>query len=655
MTQAPDSRNCLHGISFTTLAAGVVGCLAACIVVPCAELILQVQIGICQFAPAAIGLFLIVVGLNQAARKLIPRFSLAPSQLMVAYCMIVVATLLSSRGLLGKLIPTLAMTPYYATPENDWARIIFPHLPNWFVPFDVTKHESQPVIDQYFQGITKGQPVPWRPWVTPLAAWYLFALCIFTAWACMASLLRRQWVDNEKLTFPLVRLPLELAFESSLSRFFGSPLMWIGFAIPAFVFALNGLHQIHPGIPELQLQHPVNKYFTAKPWSDLSYTTIYLSFAAMGFSYFLPTQLLFSLWFFFLFSRAQDVFVSAIGKPAQAMPMYPTRLHMGYQIMGAYVVLQAYLMRSGWPHLKTAFRKAWTGDPTIDDSNELISHRLAVLGLAAATSGAIAWLIAAGMSPWLAVLEMTVYLFLVGTIMARSVAEAGMMMCETSFRPLDVIRLFRTTHSLSPQDLCLLAYPDAAFVRDLRGNLFSPFLDALKIADGVHLRKRHLLGAMALAVLVVMTAGTVVHLYIPYTKRMLTLYRYGSGNAHMLVADSVAAIQVADSYDLNRPFNFGLGAVFTLFLSVMRARYWWWPFYPIGFALSGSWSLIVFWFPILLTWVIKTVLLRYVGMGAYAKGQPFFLGMVLGEFFMAVLWTVICSIIRKPAPFFPWP
>ncbi|MBI3920382.1 MAG: hypothetical protein HY318_03100 [Armatimonadetes bacterium] len=655
MIQTGNPREKLHGISPVTLIVGVLGCIAACLVVPYAELVLQIQIGICQFAPAAIGLFLVVVGLNQLARKLNPRCFLDSAQMSVVYCMIVVATLLSSRGLLGKLIPTLAMTSYYASPENRWGTTIFPHLPQWMFPFGVENPKPQPVIEQYFQGLRKGNRIPWLPWVVPLTAWYVFACCIFMTWGCLASLLRKQWADNEKLTFPLVQLPLELADQDSLRSFFRNRLMWIGFSIPAFVFLANGLHQLYPAIPEIKLQVPLNPFFTSKPWSDVSYTTLFLSFAAMGFCYFLPTQLLFSLWFFFLFSRGEDLMVSLLGKPVDAMPMYPTRLYMGYQIMGAYVVLFAYLVRSGWPHLKSVLRKVLVDDPALDDSNELVPHRLAVLGIALGTGGSIAWLIAAGMSPWLAVVEMVVYLFLVGTIMARSVAEAGMIMCETSFRPLDVVRMFSPAHALGSRNLTLLAYPDAAFVRDLRGNLFSTFLDALRIADRVHLRKRHLLGAMMLAVFVVMVFGPFVHLHLPYKKSMLTLYQYGTGNARMLVDDSVRAIQNPDVYDVRRPANFALGAVFSLFLTIMRTRFYWWPLYPIGFALCGSWTIIVFWFPIFLTWIIKSVMLRYWGMKVYQNGRPLFLGMILGEFFMAVLWTVICSIIRKPAPFFPWP
>jgi hypothetical protein len=65
--------------------------------------------------------------------------------------------------------------------------------------------------------------------------------------------------------------------------------------------------------------------------------------------------------------------------------------------------------------------------------------------------------------------------------------------------------------------------------------------------------------------------------------------------------------------------------------------------------------MIVFWFPVLVAWLIKSVLIRYFGMHAYTRLRPFFLGLILGEFFMAVLWATLGCIWRVKAPFFPWP
>ena len=66
--------------------------------------------------------------------------------------------------------------------------------------------------------------------------------------------------------------------------------------------------------------------------------------------------------------------------------------------------------------------------------------------------------------------------------------------------------------------------------------------------------------------------------------------------------------------------------------------------------------MIVFWCPVLVAWSIKQPLIRYGGMKLYRKLRPFFLGMIFGEFGMAVVWTVISWAAKIPAvPSFPWP
>jgi len=114
-------------------------------------------------------------------------------------------------------------------------------------------------------------------------------------------------------------------------------------------------------------------------------------------------------------------------------------------------------------------------------------------------------------------------------------------------------------------------------------------------------------------------------------------------------------LEKADKYEPRLLVYFLTGIGFTTFLAWMRTQYTWWPFSPLAFALSGSWSMIVFWFPIFVAWLIKSAVLRYGGMKTYSRLQPFFLGLVLGEFSQAVIWAALAAIWRLRAPFFPWP
>jgi hypothetical protein len=93
----------------------------------------------------------------------------------------------------------------------------------------------------------------------------------------------------------------------------------------------------------------------------------------------------------------------------------------------------------------------------------------------------------------------------------------------------------------------------------------------------------------------------------------------------------------------------------TAWLAAMRVRYVGWPFHPLGYALSASWTSMVFWFPMFVAWIVKSLVVRYGGMRLFAKLRPLFLGMIFGEFTSAVVWTLAAAAWDIMPPFFPWP
>lgn len=656
----PSADTQQQGLSLRAIIVGLIFACVACVVVSWAELIIaSIQIAICQFAPAAIGLLLFVVLANRLVRAAFRRLALNPAEVMIVFAMVLVAALTTSRGLIERWLPGLVGINYYSTPENHWVELTHPHIPDWLVPFDVRGGEQQEVSRLFYEGLTPGEKIPWRLWVTPVLMWLIPIVAIFFLYFSLASILRKQWVDHEKLIFPLTTLPIELAKEAGgRGDFFRNKLTWIGFAIPFAIFTLNGIHLLSPTVPQIPMQYNLNQYFTpmGRPWKDITYTTAFCSLAAVGFSYFLPTQLLFSLWFFYVLSRAQDIIFSAVGHPAPSMPLYPCRLPHAFQSAGAYFVLVAYLIKAALPHIREVVRKAWTDDPTVDDSKELLPFRVAVWGLLLAFAVAVIWCVAAGLTWWMAILEIGIYVFIVSLIMARSVSEGGLLMTETSFRPVDIVRMFTPLSSVGKGNLTTLGFLDAVFTRDLRGNLLSTFLDQMKIAEQVRLNGRALFVGIALSLGVAIAVGGYLAILLPYQRGAVGMYGYVYRSQPLLAfRQHIPAMQIQTPYEPATLINFLVGCVVTVGLTVMRARHWWWPLLPLGYALWGSWTMIVFWFPIFIAWVIKCLLTRYGGMHLYFKLRPLFLGLILGEFFNAVCWATFSGITHRPAPSFPWP
>ncbi|MBD3182811.1 hypothetical protein GF312_11010 [Candidatus Poribacteria bacterium] len=646
------------GTSFRAIFLGIIFVVAVCFVVSYAELVIRyIQIGFLQFPPVVIGIFFFLVLGNGLLQKFLKRFQFSHQEMMTIYCMMLVASMISSRGLMEKLIPALIAVNYYANEANAWSEIFFPHIKPWLVPFDPGKGEMQKVSMGFYEKMEEWQSIPWDKWAVPLFVWGGLVIIVFFGFMCLASLLRRQWVDNEKLSFPFAQLPLEFVNGTNPDGLFRNRLTWIGFAIPAIIFTLNGIHGIIPAVPGVSLSTTLNRYFTEKPFNSIAYTPLYFSFAAVGFFYLLPTQLLFSLWIFFWLTRVQDVIAAIFSMRISTMPLYPTHSFIGYQIAGAYMVLVFYLLYVSLPYLKKVFGSVFRREK-LDDSNELMPYSMAFWGLIISFVLTIAWCYMAGITLWFAAFEVLIYMFFVAIVMARSTAEGGLLMTETSFRPVDLYSMVLPKVTLGGSTLTVLSMFDAVFTRDQRGLILTGFLDSLKITDGVNMKRRSLLLILTTGILVALISAGVIHLWLPYNRGALNMYSYAYwGNPLWGFLDNAAAVERSGGQfvDWSMFGFFTLGIVITIGLVVMRTLFWWWPFHPLGYALSASWTMIVFWFPVFVAWGIKYPLMRYGGLKQYQKFRPFFLGMVFGEFGIAVLWTIVSWAAGIPAPSFPWP
>lgn len=648
------------GISLRAFLIGIVFAVVACIVVSGAELVVHnVPIGGLQLPPVAVGLLVILLAINAGSKRLTKRYSLNPQELLTIYCMTIFAAMISSRGLLQRLIPFLVTPAYYADESNSWARLFLPHIKTWLVPFHPNPEQTKSpmVATRFFEGLKAGEHVPWNAWIGPLVIWGVLALLIFGAFLCLASILRRQWVDHEKLSFPLAQLPLEMVrTDDSGPSFFRNKLTYLGFAIPALVFSLNGLHNLYPSIPEIILDLRLDKMIASPPWNAMGYTVIYFSFAAIGFFFLLPIEVTFSLWFFFILMRLEQVAAVAYGMETPGMRMYPTSVFIGYQIMGAYFVLVGYMFYVSLPHLKRVLRAALDIEK-INDSNELIPYKTAVAGLVLCFLGAAVWLVMAGMSPWLALLALFVFIFVIALVMARSTAEAGLLMTESSFRPLDVYRLFAPVSTLGPTNLTVMMMMDTVFFVELRSLLFTGFLDSLKIAEGARIRLRSFLPVFVGSILIAMIIGGAFQVWLPYHDGAVNMYWYSYTFSNRIgLFDYEPAMRgPVEGVGWQAPVFLLIGIGVTAFLSYMRLTFFWWPLHPIGYALCSSWTILVFWFPCIIAWLCKSLVMKYGGMRLYRTVRPFVLGMIMGEFTMAVIWGMISWSTGIRAPAFPWP
>jgi len=88
-------------------------------------------------------------------------------------------------------------------------------------------------------------------------------------------------------------------------------------------------------------------------------------------------------------------------------------------------------------------------------------------------------------------------------------------------------------------------------------------------------------------------------------------------------------------------------------LAFARNTWFGFPLHPIGYAFASSYAMEYIWAVVLLTWLIKTLVVRYGGLKLYRRSLPFFFGMILADCVVQLVWGVTTSILgmRTAGPY----
>jgi hypothetical protein len=203
--------------------------------------------------------------------------------------------------------------------------------------------------------------------------------------------------------------------------------------------------------------------------------------------------------------------------------------------------------------------------------------------------------------------------------------------------------------SVSPGNLSMFTML-FGFTRLYRGNPMPHELEAIKMSDMTGMRSRDMSKAIMIATAVGIVAALwiLIHTYYQIGAGWVTTYSYARmfGNeSYPRLAGWLESPKGPDWVILG---NIGAGAVVAIILAAIRSRFIGWPFHPIGYALAPT--LNQMWMAVMLAWLIKLLILRYTGRRGYHAALPFFLGLMLGDFTMGMIWTLI-SVVFKVATY----
>src|SRR5207244_1125506 len=143
---------------------------------------------------------------RRASPRLARALCLSRQEMILVYLMATVGTALAGECWAIHVVPGLAGTAAYqaATAHPEWGGWLA-DSPRWFFVQD-----REVIRAIHFGNSSLYRAAHLRALAVPVAAWsvLMIALALFTQ--SLMQLVRRPWIERERLTFPLVYLPLTL-------------------------------------------------------------------------------------------------------------------------------------------------------------------------------------------------------------------------------------------------------------------------------------------------------------------------------------------------------------------------------------------------------------------------------------------------------------
>ncbi len=586
-------------------------------------------------------LFVFAFAINALLRTVAPKAVFQRGELLTIWTLILVASGIPSSGMMRYFIPEIVAHKAFADDTNNWEQKFLNQLPKW------TQFQDKAAADAFFNGYHKGEErIPWEAWRGPLFFWGMLAMLFLLATFASCSLLRRQWVENEKFSFPLVTLPLMIAEDPEPGRkvnaFFRNPVLWGGVLFSTIIHTIKGLHLLYPSIPDINLEWSFNDFLTVRPWNLIGWFPARILLMVVGIAYLLPAEVCFSLWFFFLVFKAQVMLCGFYNWLMPGPQGYSDTNFSALQAYGGGIALVLWTLWTGRRHFSDIVEKALGGPRAkdIDDSGELLSYRTALICLFIAYGGIALWLTMAGVSILLTLVSLVTMTLGLITI-SWAVCQAGLVFMAQPYGSIDIFSFLFGTAPFKTSELFTMTRWETMFLFDPREMLAPSVMMGAKTTEVAPKNTRPLMTAIVVTVLLAFAVSLYASLALPYyngggnSLNNLFTYKWSPEKPLNFLG---GAASVPFKGDLSNGLHLLTGFVVFLGLLILRAQFNF-GVHPIGILCAGVWAIKMLWLSLFIGWFAKSIIQRYGGMKGYQFFLPFFLGLVLGDVINSAIWV----------------
>jgi len=383
----------------------------------------------CFPGSAVLALVVLTVGANTLLRCIRRAWELSQPELMLIWCMLIVGAVIPCEGI-GRYWYSLLAGPPYMARRSDYTWEDAGSLALAPDGLLLSKDPKSMAAQQYYEGAGETGRIPWRAWLRPLAHWAVFLVFMYMAVFFLCGVLRRQWVDVERLMFPLARVPLE--FSESAAEAGSSARSWLPSAFTnraflmgvvfsaafRFVRALPLFFGSEQGMP---LSIPIGDVFRETPLQYADFLNFEFWPIVVGFAFLVPADVSLSVWFFFMFSRGELYVAHEMAWPRAWGTWSP---FVQWQQVGAYVAFALGMAVMARRQLWAVVLRGIGLAQRLSDADEPIGYRLAFWGFVVSIMGCLAWYAYHGMGLLTAVAVLAL-LFCSSFVYARIVAQGG--------------------------------------------------------------------------------------------------------------------------------------------------------------------------------------------------------------------------------------
>lgn len=565
---------------------------------------------------------------------------------LLVYVLLSCALMTVDANGIRQLLAALTSPRYFAAAGNEYAAIA-EAIPVWLMP------SGQELLRDFYEGVDDAA-VPWRRWLPIVAVWSGLFMLLSISLGCLVSIFRKPWEEREHLTFPLAELALSLAPGPSgrpdQPQLLRSWLFWIGFGLAAAYNGSNIAHAFSPSISAIGQEYSLNPLLSERPWTGLQPLTLTWRPEIVGLGYLVPTDILLSVWAFYLLLRFESFFAGIIGFSQGGFP------HEQPQGMGAYLALALFTVWAARHNLARVFRAAigrGDGDP------QTRSSAAALWGVIGGIIALTAIMAAAGMGAGSALAYVAI-IYASTLVYARIRAQTGLPITYGIPRE----EMYLTVLDLRPASgsgAVSLARSEGGFAlfttlsRMTFGQLAAYQLEGIRIAREARIRRSHIITGIVIGLLGGLLLAWTIHLAAAYNFGW-NIIDGGTTSAGYRTRQALgsydrAQLRIFTGEDWRRPTTIARGVGFALSLLTLwlRGRFLRFPLNPVGLALAGTFGAPI-WFPIFMAWLLKSLILRLGGAQTYRRLTPAFLGLAMGHFLIAGgIWGIVGALNENAA------